>query len=48
MRIGAGHADAAGFERLTQRIEHGALEFRKLVEEQDAEVGEADLARPHA
>ena len=46
--VGAGDADASGLERLAQRIEHRALEFRQLVEEQDAEVREADLARADA
>ena len=46
--VGAGDADAAGLERLAKRIEHRALEFGKLVEEQDAEVREADLARADA
>ena len=32
MRIGPRHIDLAGFERLAQRIEHGALEFREFVE----------------
>ena len=32
MRIGAGNADHPRLERLAQRIEHGALEFGKLVE----------------
>ena len=45
--VGAGDADLAGLERLAQRIEHRALEFGQLVEEQHAEMGEADLARPH-
>ena len=48
MGIGARHADASGLERLAQRIEDRALEFRKLVEEQHAEVREADLARANA
>ena len=47
MAVGARHADASGFERLAQRIEHRALEFRKLVEKQHAEVREADLAGPN-
>jgi hypothetical protein len=48
MRIGARDADLAGLERLAQRIEHPALEFGQFVEEQHAEMREADLARPHA
>src|SRR5205807_3168150 len=46
--IGAGDADAAGFERLAERIQYRPLELRKLVEEQHAEVREADLARTNA
>ena len=45
MHVGAGDADLAGLDRLAQRIEHLALEFGQLVEEEDAEMGEADLAR---
>ena len=45
MGVGAGDADVAGLERLAKRIEHRALEFGQLVEEQDAEVRKADLAR---
>ena len=47
MGVGAGHADIAGFKRLPQRIEDRSLEFRKLVEEKHAEVGQADLAGTH-
>jgi hypothetical protein len=43
--IGPCHADLAGFERLPQRIEYRALEFGQLVEEQHAEVRQADFAR---
>ena len=42
--IGPGDIDLPGFKRLTQRIEHRALEFRKLVEEQHAQMRKADLA----
>ena len=38
----------AGLERLAQRIEHRPLELGQLVEEQHAEMREADLARPDA
>ena len=38
----------AGLEGLPKRIQNSALEFGQLVEEEDAEVGEADLARAHA
>ena len=37
----------AGFERLAERIEHLRREFRQLVEEEDAVMGERGLARPH-
>ena len=47
VRIGACDADRPGLERLAQRIEHRALKFRELVEEQHAEMREADLARLH-
>jgi hypothetical protein len=39
VRVGAGDGDGAGLERLAERIEHGTLEFRQLVEEQHAESG---------
>ena len=38
-----GNADIAGFKRLPKRIEDRALEFRKFIEEENTEVGEADL-----
>ena len=41
----ANDGDAAVLERLAQGFEHVLLEFRKLVEEQDAEMRERDLAR---
>ena len=44
VRIGARNIDLASLERLSQRIEHGTLEFRQFIEEQDAEMREADLA----
>src|SRR6185295_3373631 len=37
--------DAARLERLAQRLEYVAVEFRQLIEEQDAVVRERDLAR---
>jgi hypothetical protein len=43
---GARHLHLAGFQRLAQRIEHAALEFRQFVEEQHAEMREGDFARP--
>ena len=48
VRVGARDADRPGLERLAQRIEHRALEFGQFVEEQHAEMRQADLARPHA
>src|SRR6185503_13219623 len=41
----AGDADGAGFQRLAKGIENRPLEFGKLVQEQHAKMGEADLAR---
>lgn len=46
MKRGARDADFAGFERLTQRIECLALELRQFIEEQHAEMREADLTGP--
>jgi hypothetical protein len=46
--VGTSDADAAGFERLAQRIEHRPLEFGELVEEQHPKMGEANLTRPYA
>jgi len=40
------HHHRPGFEWLAQRIEDAALKFGQLVEEQDAEMGEADFAGP--
>ena len=42
----AGDGDRALLERLAQRLEDVAAELGELVEEEDAVVGEADLARP--
>jgi hypothetical protein len=39
-------ADLAVLEWLAERLEHGPLEFGQLVEEEDAAVREARLARP--
>jgi hypothetical protein len=44
--IGAYDRHFAGFQRLAQRIEHLGLEFRQLVEEKHAVMGERNLARP--
>ena len=43
---GARDRDVAGLQRLAQRFERGAREFRQLVEEQHAVVRQRDLARP--
>ena len=40
--------DAPVLERLAQRLEHVAVELRQLVEEQDAVIGQGDLARRQA
>ena len=47
MGVGARDGDFAGLERLAQAVEHRALEFGQFVEEQHAEVREADLAGAH-
>ena len=47
MRIGARDIDLTRFKRLAQGIEHGALKLRQFVEEQYAEMGEADFAGAH-
>jgi len=41
---GTRDGDAAGLERLAERLERGALELGELVEEQDTVMGERDLA----
>src|SRR2546430_17358056 len=41
---GAGDRDPAGFERLAQRFQYIAVEFRQLIQEQDAVVRQRDLA----
>ncbi len=48
VRVGARDGDPARLDRLAQGVEHRAAEFGELVEEQYAEVGQADLAWPHA
>ena len=45
MAIGAGDGNAPRLQRLPQRLEHGAAQFRQLIEEQGAAVGERYLAR---
>lgn len=47
VRIRPGDIDRTGFQRLAQRIEHGALEFGQLIQEQHAKMRQAHLARPH-
>ena len=47
MGIGARDIDLVRLQRLAQRIENGALEFRQFVEEEDAEMRQADFARLH-
>src|SRR5690606_7260570 len=48
MCIGASDVDLARFERLAERVEHGALELGQLVEKQYPQVREADLPGPYA
>jgi hypothetical protein len=43
---GARNRDAAGLERLAQRLQRGARHLRGLVEEQYPAVSQRDLARP--
>ena len=45
MAAGPGHTDDAFLQWFTQRVEHRGRELAELVEEQDATVSEADLAR---
>ena len=44
VRVGAGDERLAGFERLAERVQHLALELRQFVEEEDAEMSQADFA----
>ena len=44
--IGAGDGDLAGLDRLAQAVQNLGLEFRQLIEKQDAMMGERNLARP--
>jgi hypothetical protein len=44
--IGTGDEDLARFQGLAQGIEHLGLEFRQLVQEEDAVMGERGLAWP--
>jgi hypothetical protein len=43
--VGAGDRDFAGLDRLTQAVQSLGLEFGKLIEKQDALMGERNLAR---
>ena len=45
MGVGARDHHLAGLDRLAQRLEHRPRELGELVQEEDAVVGEADLAR---
>ena len=47
VRVRPGNVDLPRLQRLAQRIEHRALEFGQLVEEQDAQMRQADFARSH-
>ena len=47
MGVRSGHAHIARLEGLAEGIQDLTLEFGKLVEKQDAEMGEADLAGAH-
>src|SRR3546814_16780087 len=40
MGVGARHHHAPGLDRLAQRLQGGTLEFRQLVEEEHAEMGD--------
>jgi hypothetical protein len=44
--IGPRDHGLAALERLAQRIEHLRVKFGKLVEKENAEMGERDFARP--
>ena len=46
MVIGAGHHHLAGLHRLTQGLQHRALELRQLIEKQDAVMGEGNFPWP--
>ena len=46
MHIGPGHRNAAGFHRLTQRLQRGALKLRQLVEKQHPTMSQRCLPRP--
>ena len=48
MAVGARDTNFAGFQRLSQTVEYAALKLRQFVEEQDAEMGQADFARTNA
>src|SRR5206468_1353468 len=46
--LSAGDVDAAGLERLAQRLERGAVELGQLVEKQDTLMRQRDLPRTRA
>jgi hypothetical protein len=48
LRLAGGARDryAPGLQRLAQRLENVAVEFRQLIEEQDAQVSERNFPRP--
>ena len=45
MRIGARDHHLAGLDRLAQRVEHAALEFRQFVEEKNTQMRERSPRR---
>ena len=47
MGVGARHHRFAGLDRLAQTVQHAALEFRQLVQEQHAQMRQRDFARLH-
>jgi len=46
--IGARHRHPAGFDRLAQGLEGGAVELGQLIEKEHAMVGERHLTGPRA
>ena len=48
MRMGAGDDGLAGFQGLTETVQHLTRKLRQLVEKEDAPVGERNLAGLHA
>ena len=47
MRVGAGDHSLTGLDGLAQTVEHGAREFRQFIQEQNAQMREADFAGLH-